>query len=135
MLSTHLSAVSDRGEDVPIAPHSTPSIGDALDPGTERQYIVGTKDLHFEWSPEKAEANLAKHGVSLDEAMTVFYDDWAVEFYDDEHSEWEDRFLLLGLSDRTRLLMVCHCHQVDESVTRLISARRATQNEAKYYRR
>jgi uncharacterized protein len=93
------------------------------------------KDLCFEWSPEKAEANLAKHGVAFDEAMTVFYDDWAVEFYDDEHSEWEDRFLLLGLSDRTRMLLVCHCHRVGESVIRLVSARKATRAEARCYRR
>jgi uncharacterized DUF497 family protein len=93
------------------------------------------KDLHFEWSPEKAEANVSKHGVSFEEATTVFYDDWAVEFYDDEHSEWEDRFLLLGLSDRKRLLLVCHCHRVGDSAIRLISARKATSTEATYYRR
>ena len=67
------------------------------------------KALQFEWDSDKAESNLAKHGVSLEEAMTVFYDEFAVEFYDDEHSEWEDRFLLLGLSSKLRLLLVCHC--------------------------
>ena len=55
-------------------------------------------ELHFEWDSEKAKANLDKHDVSFEEAMSVFYDEAAIEFYDDEHSEWEDRFLLLGLS-------------------------------------
>ncbi len=91
------------------------------------------KELHFEWDPVKAEANLAKHGVSFEEAASVFYDGLAVEFYDDENSEWEDRFLLLGLSATLRLLMVCHCYRADESVIRIISARKATKNEAKYY--
>jgi uncharacterized DUF497 family protein len=93
------------------------------------------KELRFEWSPEKAEENLGKHGVSFEEAATTFYDEWAVEFYDDDHSEWEDRFLLLGISDGLRLLLVCHCHRVGDSVIRLISARKATAAEAKHYRR
>ncbi len=94
-----------------------------------------TKELRFEWDPAKAEANTRKHGVSFEEAMSVFYDEWAVEFYDDEHSEWEDRFLMLGLSGRLRLLLVCHCHRAGESVIRIISARKATRTEAEQYRR
>jgi len=93
------------------------------------------KELRFEWDPGKAEANLTKHGVSFEEAASVFYDGWAVEFYDDENSEWEDRFLLLGISERLRLLMVCHCYRAGESVIRIISARKATKNESRYYRR
>jgi len=92
-------------------------------------------DLHFEWDPAKAKANLDKHGVSFEEAMSVFYDEAAIEFYDDEHSEWEDRFLLLGLSSDVKLLLVCHCYRSEEGVIRLISARKATKNEAKYYQR
>ncbi len=92
-------------------------------------------DLHFEWAPAKAKANLDKHGVSFEEAMSVFYDEAAIEFYDDEHSEWEDRFLLLGLSSDVKLLLVCHCYRSEEGVIRLISARKATKNEAKYYQR
>ena len=92
-------------------------------------------ELHFEWDPAKAEMNQRKHGVAFEEAASVFYDGWAVEFYDDENSEWEDRFLLLGISASLRLLMVCHCCRVGESVIRIISARRATKNEAKHYRR
>jgi uncharacterized DUF497 family protein len=91
------------------------------------------KELRFEWDKAKAEENLTKHGVSFEEARSVFYDERAVEFYDDEHSEWEDRFLLLGLSDNLRLLLVCHCHRKSESVIRLISARKATRKEAKHY--
>ena len=93
------------------------------------------QELQFEWDPAKAEENLSNHGVSFEEAQTVFYDDFAVEFYDDKHSEWEDRFLLLGLSSNLRIVMVCHCYRESESVIRIISARKATTNEAKFYRR
>jgi uncharacterized protein len=93
------------------------------------------KQLRFTWDPAKAETNLHKHGVSFAEAQTVFYDENAVEFYDDEHSEWEDRFLLLGVSSKLRLLMVCHCYRADDGLIRLISARKATHQEASYYQR
>lgn len=92
-------------------------------------------ELSFEWDPEKAQENLKKHGVRFDEAQTVFFDELAIEFYDDEHSAWEDRFLLLGLSTQLHLLMICHCYRVSESVIRIISARKATEREARFYRR
>jgi uncharacterized DUF497 family protein len=92
-------------------------------------------EIRFEWDSAKAEENLRNHGVSFEEAQTVFYDDFATEFYDDKHSEWEDRFLLLGLSSQLRLVMVCHCYHERESVIRIISARKATAKESKYYRR
>ena len=92
-------------------------------------------ELRFEWDPVKAEENLRKHGVSFEGAQTVFYDEFATQFYDDERSEWEDRFLLLGLSSKLRIVMVCHCYRESESVIRIISARKATSNEAKFYRR
>jgi hypothetical protein len=92
-------------------------------------------EIQFEWDSAKAEENLRNHGVSFEEAQTVFYDNFATEFYDDKHSEWEDRFLLLGLSSHLRLVMVCHCHRESESVIRIISARKATANETKFYRR
>ena len=92
-------------------------------------------EIRFDWEPVKAEENLRKHGVSFDEAQTVFYDEYATEFYDDTHSESEDRFLLLGLSSHLRLVMVCHCYRENDSVIRIISARKATVNEAKFYRR
>ena len=69
------------------------------------------KQLRFEWDENKARSNLKKHGVSFEEAETVFYDENAIEFYDDEHSEWEDRFLLLGISHRMRLLLICHVYK------------------------
>jgi len=89
--------------------------------------------IEFEWSPAKAKSNLKKHGVAFEEAVTVFFDDRAIEFYDDKHSEWEDRLLLLGLSYRLRLLLVCHCYRESDSVIRIISARKATKNESKLY--
>ena len=93
------------------------------------------KEIRFDWEPVKSEVNLRKHGVSFDEAQSVFYDEYATEFYDDTHSEWEDRFLLLGLSSHLRLVMVCHCYRENDSVIRIISARKATTNETKFYRR
>jgi uncharacterized DUF497 family protein len=92
-------------------------------------------EIRFDWETAKAEENLRKHGVSFDEAQTVFYDEYATEFYDDTHSECEDRFLLLGLSSHLRLVMVCHCYRENDSVIRIISARKATTDEAKFYRR
>lgn len=90
--------------------------------------------IEFEWDEAKASRNLVKHGVSFDEATTVFYDERAVQFYDDGHSELEeDRFLILGFSSKSRLLMVCHCEKGDGDVLRIISARPATRNERKYY--
>ena len=93
------------------------------------------RELRFAWDPKKARANLDKHGVRFEEARSVFYDEHAVEFYDDKHSQWEDRFLLLGLSSRLRLLLVCHCYREKEGVIRIVSARKATQAESKHYRR
>ncbi len=91
--------------------------------------------LSFEWDGNKARLNEKKHGISFEEAATVFYDEMAIEFYDDEHSEWEDRFLLLGLSSRLNLLLVCHCFNESDGTIRIISARKATKNESKFYKR
>ena len=91
------------------------------------------KPLRFEWNEAKSRENQRKHGVSFAEAQTVFFDENAVEFYDDEHSEWEDRFLLLGLSTKPRVLLVCHCLREGGSVIRIISARKATKNERGLY--
>ena len=89
--------------------------------------------LRFEWDESKNRENQRKHGVSFGEAQTVFSDEHAVEFYDDEHSEWEDRFLLLGISARLRVLLVCHCLRDKGSAIRIISARKATKNERGLY--
>jgi len=91
--------------------------------------------IEFEWNLAKAKANLRKHGIAFEEAATVFFDDCAVEFYDDSHSDLEDRMLLLGLSSRLRLLLVCHCYRESDSIIRIISARKATKNESRLYRR
>ena len=92
-------------------------------------------DIRFEWDRTKAALNRRKHGVSFEEALTVFYDENALEFFDPDHSEREDRFVMLGMSFKLRLLVVCHCVREAQSVIRIISARRATRHEAKQYRR
>ena len=91
------------------------------------------KTIRFEWDTEKAKLNVEKHGVSFQEAETVFYDEQAIQFYDDDHSGWEDRFLMLGLSAKLKLLLVCHCFRGSDSVIRIISARKATKAEARHY--
>jgi len=89
--------------------------------------------INFEWDHAKASANLKKHGVSFEEAQTVFYDEFAVQFFDDEHSGNEERFLLLGMSAGAQLLLVCHCERDSGQVIRIISARKATKRESTFY--
>jgi uncharacterized DUF497 family protein len=89
--------------------------------------------IHFEWDESKAKSNEKKHHITFTEATSVFYDESAVEFYDDVHSEWEDRFLLLGVSSKCHLLLVCHCYKEENGTIRIISARKATKNESKHY--
>ena len=89
--------------------------------------------IKFEWDPPKAAANLRKHHVSFDEAKSVFYDEFAVQFFDDEHSSGEDRFLMLGMSSGAKLLIVCHCEREQGEVIRIISARKATKRESAFY--
>jgi len=91
--------------------------------------------LRFEWDSAKAAANLRKHHVSFEEARTVFYDEFAIQFYDETHSSDEDRFLLLGMSSGARLLLVCHCERGAGEVIRIISARQATRKESAHYGR
>ena len=89
--------------------------------------------IKFEWDAAKASANKKKHGVSFVEAQSVFYDEFAVQFFDEENSVSEDRFLMLGVSDEARLLIVCHCERAQGNIIRIISARKATKNESSYY--
>ncbi len=90
--------------------------------------------IKFEWDKTKELKNVSKHGVSFEEASTVFYDDYAVQFYDKEHSVLEEeRFLILGVSNQSRILMVCHCERQLGDILRIISARKATKNEKKFY--
>lgn len=89
--------------------------------------------FHFEWDDRKAAANLRKHGVSFEEAKSVFVDERAKLIDDPDHSEDEGRFVLLGLSSALRLLLVCHCYRGAGKVIRIISARRASAKESKFY--
>jgi uncharacterized DUF497 family protein len=89
--------------------------------------------LRFEWDPLKAAANAKKHGVSFDEARTVFFDERAKLIDDPDHSGSEDRFVLLGISGNLRLILACHCYRDDDQVIRIISARRATPQESRQY--
>ncbi|MFZ6799228.1 BrnT family toxin [Undibacterium sp. Di24W] len=92
-------------------------------------------DLSFEWDKSKATINFKKHGVSFEEAKSAFSDERAKLIADPDHSEDEDRFILLGYSSSMRLLVVCHCYRTDESIIRIISARKASRHEAASYRR
>lgn len=90
--------------------------------------------IDFEWDEAKAKSNIKKHGVSFEEAKSVFFDEFAIQFYDDTSSQLEeDRFLLLGSSNESNLLLVCHCERGNEDRIRIISARKATNSERKYY--
>ena len=89
--------------------------------------------LRFEWEPRKASANLKKHGVSFVEAKSVFYDESAKLIPDPDHSENEDRFILLGVSHSLRVILVCHCYRSEGNTIRIISARKATPKESKTY--
>ncbi|BDU59385.1 hypothetical protein LMORI2_23670 [Limnohabitans sp. MORI2] len=89
--------------------------------------------IKFEWDAAKATANQKKHQVSFDEAKSVFYDEFAVQFFDEEHSSDEARFLMLGMSSGARLLLVCHCERQGGEVVRIISARQATKRERVFY--
>ena len=91
------------------------------------------QEIEFEWDPAKNKENIRKHGVSLEEAQTVFLDENAIRYFDPDHSEDEDRFVMLGMSIRLRVLVVCHCFRKGETVIRIISARRADKGEANAY--
>lgn len=91
------------------------------------------EEIKFEWDENKNAINQKKHHVSFEEAKTVFYDEDALVIDDPDHSEEEDRFIILGLSSKANLLVVCHCYRASDTVIRLISARQATKTEAKYY--
>ena len=96
-------------------------------------YNVHMRELRFEWDLRKNRANQRKHGVSFEEASSVFFDAQAIQFFDPDHSDDEDRFLLLGLSDRLRTLVVCHCFRKGETVIRIISARMSDREEETQY--
>lgn len=89
--------------------------------------------LRFEWDKRKEKANFKKHGISFDEACNVFYDEHAIQFFDPEHSDDEDRFILLGISFKLRTLIVCHCFREGDTIIRIISARKADSDEENEY--
>ena len=103
---------------------------DKTEPG---QYNMCMNGLRFEWDPGKNEINKRKHRISFEEAKTVFYDDDAKVIDDPDHSFEEERFIILGLSQSAKLLVVCHCYRESETVIRLISARKATKTETEQY--
>lgn len=97
--------------------------------------------VDFEWDADKAERNVSRHGVSFEEARSVFFDDYARQFFDEDRSDDEERFLMLGLSSRSRVLLVVHCERgrdarsgaESEPIIRIISARKATAAERAFY--
>ncbi len=96
-------------------------------------YNVRMKELKFEWDVNKDKTNTKKHGITFDEARTVFFDEHAIDFYDPEHSDVEDRFILLGNSFKLNTVVVCHCFRENETKVRIISARKANKQEQKAY--
>lgn len=96
-------------------------------------YVVIVTELRFEWDEAKSSANERKHGVSFEEAQTAFADDQGLLIHDPDHSDHEDRFVLLGLSSSLRALVVCHCYRSGGEVVRLISARKANRRELLFY--
>ena len=91
--------------------------------------------MRFEWDAEKASINQKKHGVTFEEAQTVFGDYDALRIFDPDHSEDEDRFILLGMSAVLRILVVCHCYRENDEKIRIISARKAIKKESAAYER
>jgi uncharacterized DUF497 family protein len=90
-------------------------------------------DITFEWDDKKNRENKRKHKISFEEAQSVFLDENAIRFFDPDHSQDEDRFLMLGMSFTLRVLVVCHCYREDDSVIRIISARKADKREQSDY--
>ena len=89
--------------------------------------------IRFEWDKRKSRSNEKKHGITFDDAQTVFFDDQALLIEDPDHSTSEDRFLMLGISSSLKLLVVCHCYRDDGDVVRIISARKAVKLERSHY--
>lgn len=89
--------------------------------------------IDFEWDDRKAETNVGKHAVTFEEAMESFYDPYARVIDDPDHSDIEERFILIGMSMTARVLTVCHCMRDEGSIIRIISAREATRDEERQY--
>ncbi|HHU37280.1 MAG TPA: BrnT family toxin [Treponema sp.] len=91
------------------------------------------KAISFEWDALKQKANSTKHGISFEEAKTVFSNPHARIIHDPDHSSEEDRFILLGMSQKMNILVICHCYKQTDEIIRIISARKASKIESKYY--
>jgi hypothetical protein len=96
-------------------------------------YTTFVANLRFDWDARKNAANKRKHGISFEEARTVFYDDHALLIEDPDENDEEDRFVLLGISAALRMLVVCHCYREKDSLIRIISARKANRKEREDY--
>ena len=96
--------------------------------------MIEIKGNVFDWDENKEIANIEKHDVTFQDAATVFDDDYAVYIYDKKHSQNEERFIAIGMSEQLKILMVCHCYRNDDSLIRIISARRANKKEEAYYK-
>ena len=98
-------------------------------------YYIDVNYIHFIWDEVKSKRNKRIHGVSFEEARSVFFDENARLVHDPDHSVQEDRFIILGVSLKLRLLLVCHCYRESEEQIRIISARKANSKEIDQYRR
>ena len=92
-------------------------------------------DFRFEWDSAKNDSNQKRHGVSFEEGITVFYDENAVLINDPDHSLDEDRFIMIGMTLKLRIVMVCHCYRENDNVIRIFSVRKSTKQETNQYRR
>ena len=99
----------------------------------QNEKIIYTVYTKYEWDEQKNKINIAKHGVSFEEAVTVFSDPKSILFMDWNHSFKEDRFVIIGLSDLAHVLIVCHCYRDNDNIIRIISARKAEKVEEKIY--
>lgn len=104
-----------------------------MTPYRQHNYAISMSEAQFQWDSAKNIANQKKHGVSFEEASTVFRDEEGLLLFDPKHSSEEDRFILLGMSVNQRLLVVCHCYLENENSFRIFSARKATKAERGQY--
>ena len=96
---------------------------------------MNLQDKDFVWDENKRMSNKNKHGISFEEAATVFDDEKAIHFDDERHSQVEDRFIIIGMSKQFNILMVCHCYRENDTIIRIISARKANKKERAQYGR
>jgi uncharacterized DUF497 family protein len=96
-------------------------------------YSIFMKYIHFTWDTSKEQSNIVKHKIDFEEAKSVFFDPNALYMHDPDHSDEEERFVILGLSNKPRLLVVVHCYRENDEEIRIISARKADKEETELY--